>query len=123
MGLLFISDAEFARLLPDRYALFRVLQLLDAAQVMWQAVRCVASHNGDHNLWVQQRRLGLHRLLYQSRQLRRAASDQEQPQPRECRGPERTHLRFQIRPSGPGTEREAGAGAGGWQGERGRKVS
>lgn len=95
------SRSEFARLLPDRYALFRVLQLLDAAQVMWQAVRCVASHHGDHNLWLQQSRLGLYRLLYQSRQLRRAAghhSDQERPQQTDSRGPERTHLRFQIRP-------------------------
>lgn len=114
------SWSELARLLPDRYALFRVLQLLDAAQVMWQAVRSVASHNGDHNLWLQQRRLGLHRLLDQSRQLRRAAGhhgDQERPQQTHACG---THLGFQIRPYGPGTERDAGAGEGegGWEGER-----
>lgn len=80
--LLIYLTQQFPRLLPDRYALLRVLQLLDAAQVMWQAVRCVASHNGDHNLWLQQCRLGHYGLLYQSRQLRRAAghhSHQERP--------------------------------------------
>lgn len=121
----YIWSEGFPRHLPDRYALLRVLQLLDAAQVMWQAVGGVASHNGDHNLWLQQRRLGLYGLLYHSRQIRRAAghqSDQERPQHTDSRGPERTHLPFPIRPWVPGPSdrlvllKEAGR-------ERGRKVS
>lgn len=65
-----------ARLSPDGYALLRVLQSVDAAQIVWQAVRCIPSHNGDHNLWLEQGGLGLDLLLHQRHQLRHAAGHQ-----------------------------------------------
>lgn len=95
---------------PDRYALLRVLQPLDAAQVMRQAVRRVASHDGDHDLWLQQRGLGLELLLHQRRQLNRRAAahrrGQQRAQRGDSHGPDRAHLRFQV-------AREEGGG-GGW---------
>lgn len=123
--------SPFVCLSPDRYALLRVLQPLDAAQVMWQAVRCVTSQNGDHNLWLQQGRLGLRRLLHQRHQLRHAAghqSDQQRPQHTDSHGPDRPHLRFQIQPCVLGlSERAAvrvreGGTVPRWEGERGRKI-
>lgn len=89
----------FAYLSPDRYAVLRVLQPFDAAQVVWQAVRHITSHNGDHNLWLQQGGLGLDRLLHQRHQLRHAAghqSGQQRPQHTDSHGRDRPHLRFQI---------------------------
>lgn len=91
----------WVRLSPDRYALFRVLQPLDAAQVVWQAVRRVTSHDGDHNLGLQQGGLELDLLLHRRHQLRHPAghqSAQQRPQHTGSRSPGSSHRRFQNPP-------------------------